>query len=558
MRVLIFHGYLLRGTGSNVYNAELAQALAGQGHDVHVLCQDREAELLGWVDAVGDWETGGMRVREVGDHGVGGGSGHRGEGGRQRGKITVYRPDIAGLLPVYVYDRYAGFEVKTYPDLTEIELESYIAMNVAAVREVVAAAGEIDAALANHLVMGPVILARAGLTFAAKVHGSDLSYTVRPHADRFVPYAREGMAAATAALVGSRHTAEDLWATVPLPGLREKTRLGPPGLDPAEFAPRGRTEADNRLRSLAAELEAVAVPGEEAAADGERRDTGKDEAGSFGRDPAAAAAALRWFAGAPGDRVIFVGKLLVNKGVDLLLAAWPLVVAEHPRARLLLAGFGGFEATLRALWRAIGSGDEEAALAIAAAAGEGSETRRLRLLEGFLGSPPAGYAEAGRAAAGSVRISGRLEHHEVAVAMAPASALVMPSTFPEAFGMVAAEAAASGVLPVSAAHSGMVEVSARLAEAIDPGLAWLLSFGLEPDPVRAIADRLNAWLGLDPALRADQSARLRNRSAELWSWDGAARSLLAASAGELENLPSPEPARGLYQVPRDSGAGKLQ
>ena len=27
MRVLIFHGYLLRGTGSNIYNAELAPAL---------------------------------------------------------------------------------------------------------------------------------------------------------------------------------------------------------------------------------------------------------------------------------------------------------------------------------------------------------------------------------------------------------------------------------------------------------------------------------------------------------------------------------------------------
>ncbi len=28
MKVLIFHGYLLRGTGSNVYNANVAQALA--------------------------------------------------------------------------------------------------------------------------------------------------------------------------------------------------------------------------------------------------------------------------------------------------------------------------------------------------------------------------------------------------------------------------------------------------------------------------------------------------------------------------------------------------
>ena len=32
MRVLIFHGYLLSGTGSNVYNAELAAAFVRGGH----------------------------------------------------------------------------------------------------------------------------------------------------------------------------------------------------------------------------------------------------------------------------------------------------------------------------------------------------------------------------------------------------------------------------------------------------------------------------------------------------------------------------------------------
>ena len=52
-RVLIFHGYLLRGTGSNVYNASLAQALARLGHDVHLMCQDRGAGELPWVDRTG-------------------------------------------------------------------------------------------------------------------------------------------------------------------------------------------------------------------------------------------------------------------------------------------------------------------------------------------------------------------------------------------------------------------------------------------------------------------------------------------------------------------------
>src|ERR1700750_2558633 len=122
MRVLIFHGYMLRGTGSNIYNVNLAPALARLGHEVHLVCQDREVKIPG---------------------------------------VQIHVPDIGGLLPVYVKDPYPGFRVKTFDELTEDELHHYIDANVAAVREVAANAGGIEAALANHLVMGPTILARA-------------------------------------------------------------------------------------------------------------------------------------------------------------------------------------------------------------------------------------------------------------------------------------------------------------------------------------------------------------------------------------------------------------
>ena len=200
MKILVFHGYMLRGTGSNIYNANLARALARLGHEVHLLCQDREIELEG---------------------------------------VEIHNPDIGGLLPVYVKDPYEGFEVKAFPELTDEELDRYIDANVEAVRGVAAKAGGMDAALANHLIMGPAILARAGVaSFAAKVHGSALEYTVKPN-PRFLPYAREGMEAASGVLVGSSHTAESLWAALPdVPGLREKTRLGPPGVDTEAFSPR--------------------------------------------------------------------------------------------------------------------------------------------------------------------------------------------------------------------------------------------------------------------------------------------------------------------------------
>ncbi len=64
--------------------------------------------------------------------------------------------------------------------------------------------------------------------------------------------------------------------------------------------------------------------------------------------------------------------------------------------------------------------------------------------------------------------------------MPAADTFAMPSTLPEAFGMVPAESAACGVPPVSADHSGMREVAELLAEAVEPELARLLSFPVEP------------------------------------------------------------------------------
>ncbi len=446
MRVLLFHGYMLRGTGSNIYNVNLARALARLGHEVHLLCQDREVKIEG---------------------------------------VEIHNPDIGGLLPVYVKDPYEGFEVKAFPELTEAELNSYVDANVAAVREVAAATGGFDAALANHLVMGPAILARADVgPFAAKIHGSALEYTVKPH-PRFLPYAYEGMEAASGVLVGSGHTAESLWAALPdLPDLEEKTRLGPPGVDVDEFRP-----------------------------------TGSRQAGL----------------------VVFVGKLIVSKGVDLLLAAWPLFRAAHPEARLRVVGFGEYEDGLRRLLAALDRGDLDDAREVARLgwALEGGEEKPLPILSAFLADPPPGYLEAARGLSSSIELVGRLEHDQVAKLLPQAEALVMPSTFPEAFGMVAVEAAACGALPVSAGHSGMLEVSRQLAGSLPAETGGLTSFPVELGAVEAIADRLGGWLALPEAERERARQALVEAVGRLWSWEGVARGVLAASAAELGDLPSP-------------------
>jgi glycosyltransferase involved in cell wall biosynthesis len=115
----------------------------------------------------------------------------------------------------------------------------------------------------------------------------------------------------------------------------------------------------------------------------------------------------------------------------------------------------------------------------------------------------------------------------------------MPSTFPEAFGMVAAEAAACGCLPVSAAHSGMAEVSRQLATVVEEDVARLLSFDTEEDPVPAIAGRVSEWLAREPRERREIGAALSRRVGDLWSWEAVATGVVGAARGDLGALPRP-------------------
>jgi glycosyltransferase involved in cell wall biosynthesis len=331
-------------------------------------------------------------------------------------------------------------------------------------------------------------------------------------------WAREGLAGAAAVLVGSRHTAESLWAAMGDEELPARTRLGPPGVDVDDFRPRGDAAAD-----VAALADRLAAAG---ATEGE---------GAFARDAGAAARALRGLDLTRDRHTCFVGKLIVSKGVDLLLAAWPLV----PDARLVVIGFGGWRAAFERLLDALAAGDRHAVRAIAEAGREleGGPRAPLRHLLAFLDGADDAYWEAARGLRDRVVLTGRLEHDELAPVLAACEALVFPSTFPEAFGMVAAEAAACGVLPVSAGHSGAKEVSALLAAAVPaPARDWL-SFPIDDGAVRAIAERVGAWLEAPADLRAATRTALVATARERFSWEGVAAGVIAAAQGRLVLLP---------------------
>jgi glycosyltransferase involved in cell wall biosynthesis len=552
LRLLIFHGYLLRGTGSNVYNAELAESLTRLGHEVHLLCQEARPEQLGYVDSVGRWNGGRLTVEPV-------------RRPPHRGRCTVYRPDIGGLLPVYVHDTYEGFEARTFDRFDDAELDRYVTSNVEAVRQV-AEQAEIEAGFANHVLMGPAILARGlgGRPYAVKVHGSALEYILKPHYKRFAPFASEGLVPARAVLVGSRHTAESLWAAMPLEGLRERTFLGPPGVDVHTFVRRDKAgaaaELDGLVRWLdtaqrtgfspdaAHALDALCHPRRDRPPTGEELAEVRAGYEVTGID-VAAPDRLAILDPEREPIVCFVGKLIVSKGADLLLAAWPRVLAREPRAKLVVVGFGNYREGLEVLLRGLERADERLLMHVCrqGRALEGGPRDQLTYLRTFL-EALAGRHERYFAAAKKMRESivftGRLDHGELARLLPSAEEIIVPSMFPEAFGMVAAEGAACGALPICAAHSGLAEVSAILGEKLPPQVRRLLTFERGMQAVEELALAMNGWFDLDERLRSSARAALADTAANRFGWESVAEYVVAASRGRtavLEPVPGEVP-----------------
>jgi glycosyltransferase involved in cell wall biosynthesis len=123
--------------------------------------------------------------------------------------------------------------------------------------------------------------------------------------------------------------------------------------------------------------------------------------------------------------------------------------------------------------------------------------------------------------------TGPLEHRHLRHLLALADACVVPSVFPEAFGMVAAEAAAAGCPPVVSRHSGLAEVAAELATELPTAIGRLVSF--PAGDAGALRERLTQLLSLPAGDRAALRATVRRVAEERWSWAGIARRLLELS-----------------------------
>jgi glycosyltransferase involved in cell wall biosynthesis len=108
---------------------------------------------------------------------------------------------------------------------------------------------------------------------------------------------------------------------------------------------------------------------------------------------------------------------------------------------------------------------------------------------------------------------------------------VVPSIFPEAFGMVAAEAAAAGSPPLVARHSGLAEVAAGIEAELPQRLQHLVSF--ERGDAADLRRKLEAILALPRADHDELRSSARRAVERRWSWAGVAARLLEPVQGPV-------------------------
>jgi glycosyltransferase involved in cell wall biosynthesis len=512
MRLIMTHGYMLSGTGSNIYVQNLCRALVQEGHDVHLICQEPDPLAFDFVDKHAKVDA--TKVENLGEQET-----------PYSGHCVVYEPEIGDLLPVYVYDEYPGWRVKTFLDLTQEELDNYLGPNEEAVRTVLGVS-EVEAVVTNHSVPGPLIAHRAlegsGVPYVSIVHGSCLQYVSR-RSEMYMGLTREGLEGARNIVALSSDSAGTI--AEDFPDLTDWTKALPGGVDTELFNPDaldltivenlngGPGRGPDQRSSLQRALRSSGNAGELAGALQEIR--ASYDARAHDSD---AGERTKSFLDREGPIVVYVGKLIHSKGVHSLISAFARV-RKQTGARLLVVGFGTFREGLEALTQSLSEGDE-------------TTLERLAEMGKLLEGGPAGPLEHFMLtdellvdAAGmedDILFTGPIYHGELTKLLPAADVAAVPSIFPETFGLVAAEFAASGVVPFVADHSGLREAGGIVGQNLPFDLRVGMD-GFEDNLARA----LTIYLEFPEEEERRCEEVVRRNSVEDLSWGTLAEKLVA-------------------------------
>jgi glycosyltransferase involved in cell wall biosynthesis len=548
--ICLLHGWLLEGSGSNLWTRSIITALCRSGETVQLVCQENHPDryeaiteayrhrLSGEVDRT--------LVRES----------------PYRGKCILHQPEIGETLPVFVWDHYEEYKrVVPMIELPDDEIELYIERNVRVVQRIVES-NPISAIHANHVVLMSVVAQRVshatGVPYAVMPHGSGIEYAAKKDV-RFKRYASSALSDAKRIFVIGREMRDRVISVFDdVPAIETKFTELHLGVDTAQFEPVDRAGRETNIRALGDALREM--PRGKTPAQTQllrKRVTGDmslealssllDNCSAYeGKNPDAGVeaklASVNW---STAPVLLFTGRIISMKGIQSVIAALPLILKTVPDLRVVVVGHGPLREAIEALLWALHRGDRRLAENIAAwgrflekapdADSSGGGLAEVQTFFAQLESRGAldDYFSGAQQLLepDTVVFTGYLTHRELRFLFPCCDVGVFPSVVREAGPLVFLEALASGCFPLGTYFGGMAASIDALSGDLPPDAAETMKLDLE-ETVSAIVDRVPRAVQLGPRFKTTLARIARER----YDWVSVAQTLRST----LESLPKSE------------------
>ncbi len=528
MNYLLLHGYYLTGTGSNIFVQNSCRELCKQGHNVILVCQEEHYSNFDMVSKAYVKRRASGSFRKVYSNAT-----------PYKGDCILYKPYIGELLPVYVFDNYAGFTAKEVAYMPQDEIEEYIHNCVQSINEITLRE-EVNYIWSQHAILQPVVIARSeakNKKHICTIHGSALRFSVEKSV-LCQKYAIEGLLHADYITFVSSSSRKDFlqyFSSFKIPALdsnpfEPKTRVLFPGVDTTIYHPIDREE--DRSLEVKKALLVASVSLEEKS----KQKTHPDD--PMQNTDMKVIERLLSTLKPTTPLVFFHGKYYWTKGLIPLIASIPLILQKVPLSQFIFTGYGSTPTYLETLICYLQEGRRrlflEALHHPSLWDGEIDSSSVLYLQSLFHWLEDGSFADRYFSAAKEniqehVFFTGYLPQDSFCHLLRCADVSIYPSIFPEAFGLVAVESLASGVIPLQSYQTGFIDVIETYRHEFSDIFKdlLLLKMNLSEEFVFTISHNIIHFLQLYQSLSAEQKTKIKERARSIaskhFSWESMIR-----------------------------------
>lgn len=517
MRIVLIHGYFLKGTGSNLFVSNVCKELCKMGHEVILFSQENEPDEIDFIEKHFDFDNANKSYFLT-----------HSKNTPYPGKCILYRPNLNSFLPVYVQDQYDGYTVKEFTECSKKEIEFYINCNVNAINTALNGINA-DLVWSNHTIMQPTYVTRSILGSSKykhimTAHGSALNFSVKK-SGLLKDYALEAINKVhKITFVSEFSKTEFLDFFENNKQINDKSIVISAGVDLENFVPLTHSNTKEELiHELLLDLDENIK---------NQSNQIRKIKNSWSTDDDIVAK-LNNVDFNKENIVLFYGKYLWTKGIQLIIAAAPIILQNRPNTRFIFVGYGSARPYLEELIECLNNDDREKFIELLENPTKfytkiNKETSRFfkGLLNRLQNSEFADnyFKSAKNTLKSKTILTGFLSHKHLKTLIACSDVTVAPSIFPEAFGLVGVEALSSGIIPVQTNHSGFAEVIKKYFQEFSDIVSKknLNPLHLDKDIVINMAYNINALLEYYNELSESEKQNIRKRARDVsvknYSW----------------------------------------